>query len=46
MELLKVRRKFGIVDENDNEDFLSSNDEFNYYNEIVMSNFKFLESDL
>lgn len=45
MELLKARRKFGIADENDNEDSSSSNDESNYYNEIVMSNFKLRESD-
>lgn len=45
MELLKARRKFGIADDNDNEDSSSSNDESNYYNEIVMSNFKLRESD-
>lgn len=44
MELLKARRKFGIADI-DNEDSSSSNDESNYYNEIVMSNFRLRESD-
>ena len=44
MELLKARRKFGIAD--DNEESTSSDDESNYYNEIVMSNFKLQESNL
>lgn len=41
LELLEARRKFGIADD----DSSSSTDESNYYNEIVMSNFKLQQSD-